>query len=160
MFFVDPIISLSFRPWKLETLTLLTVKENLFVNLLRTIISSLVNKKCYFYIVILFLCYVFASKDFVFPFLRWILLDFELECIFKKTSKIIQSVLCRMNKRDLFLSTNVLFFDALTILIHHSVLFFSILSQKEKFSVKRKKEFSVKLHDFFFSHFMSDGHIF
>ena len=92
----------------------------------------------------------FASKDFVFPFLRWILLDFELECIFKKTSKIIQSVLCRMNKRDLFLSTNVLFFDALTILIHHSVLFFSILSQKEKFSVKRKKEFSVKLHDFFF----------
>ena len=96
----------------------------------------------------------FASKDFVFPFLRWILLDFELECIFKKTSKIIQSVLCRMNKRDLFLSTNVLFFDALTILIHHSVLFFSILSQKEKFSVKRKKEFSVKLHDFFFFHIL------
>ena len=121
------------------------------MNLLRTIFSSLVNK-IFHYIVMLFLCYVFpfASKDFVFPFLRWILLDFELECIFKKTSKIIQSVLCRMNKRDLFLSTNVLFFDAVTILIHHSVLFFSILSQKEKFSVKRKKEFSVKLHDFFF----------
>ena len=96
----------------------------------------------------------FASKGFVFPFLRWILLDFELECIFKKTSKIIQSVLCRMNKRDLFLSTNVLFFDALTILIHHSVLFFSILSQKEKFYVKRKKQFSVKLHDLFFTFYV------
>ena len=48
----------SFRPWKTETLTLLTVKENLYTNLLRTIISSLVNKNCY-YIVTLFLRYAF-----------------------------------------------------------------------------------------------------
>ena len=47
----------SFRPWKLETLTPLTVKENLYTNLLRTLVSSLVNKN-YYYIVILFLCYV------------------------------------------------------------------------------------------------------
>ena len=60
----------SFRPWKLETLTLLTVKENLFTNLLRTIISSLVNKN-YYYIVILHLCYVspFVSKGSVFSLL-------------------------------------------------------------------------------------------
>ena len=43
-----------------------------------------------------------------------------------------------MDKWNL-LSTNVLLFDVLTILIHHFVLFFSILSQKEKFYVKRKK---------------------
>ena len=62
----------SFRAWKLDTLTLLTVKENLNTNLLRTIISSLVNKN-YYYAVILFLCYVFhfASKGFVFPLLCW-----------------------------------------------------------------------------------------
>ena len=47
----------SFRPWKLETLTPLTVKENLYTNLLRTLVSSLVNEN-YYYIVILFLCYV------------------------------------------------------------------------------------------------------
>ena len=47
----------SCRPWKLETLTPLTVKENLYTNLLRTLVSSLVNKN-YYYIVILFLCYV------------------------------------------------------------------------------------------------------
>ena len=43
-----------------------------------------------------------------------------------------------MDKWNLFLSTHVLLFDVLTILIHHFVLFFSILSQKEKFYVKRK----------------------
>ena len=62
----------SFRPWKLEDLTLITVKESLHTNLLlRTIISSVVNIKCY-YIVILFLCHVFpfASKGFLFPLLR------------------------------------------------------------------------------------------
>ena len=60
----------SFRPWKLETLTLLTVKENLYTNLLRTKISSLVNKN-YYYTVILFLRYDFplASKGFAFPLL-------------------------------------------------------------------------------------------
>ena len=62
---------ISFRPWKPETLTLFTVKENLYTNLLRTIICCFVNKKCYC-IVILFLCYVFpfVSKGVVFPLLR------------------------------------------------------------------------------------------
>ena len=61
----------SIKPWKLETLILLTVKESLFRNLLRRIVSSVVNKN-YYYVVILFLCYVFpfASEDFVFPLLR------------------------------------------------------------------------------------------
>ena len=38
-----------------------------------------------------------------------------------------------MDKWNLFLSTNILLSDVLTILIHHFVLFFSIPSQKEKF---------------------------
>ena len=137
------------------SLILLTVKENLYMNLQRTIISPLVNKN-YYYIAILFLCYVFpfASAYFVFPLLRWIILDFELEHILKQISKIFQSILCRIDKWNLFLSTNVLLFDVLNILILHFVLFFSILSRKEKFYVKRK---SCMI---FFSHFMSDGHIF
>ena len=67
----------SFRPWKLETLTLLRVKEYLYKNLLRTIVSSLVNKNHY-HIVISFLCYVspFASKGFVFLMLRWSIPEF------------------------------------------------------------------------------------
>ena len=50
------------------------------MNLLRPIISSLVNKN--YYVVILFQCYVliFASKDFVF-------LDFKLERMLKKKKK-------------------------------------------------------------------------
>ena len=43
-----------------------------------------------------------------------------------------------MDKCNLFLSTNVLLFDVYTILKHHLVLFFSILSQKKKFYVKTK----------------------
>ena len=46
----------SFKIWKLETLAFLTVKESLYTNLLRTIISSFINKN-YYYIVILFLLY-------------------------------------------------------------------------------------------------------
>ena len=72
---------------------------------------------------------------------------------------IFQSKLCRMDKWNLFVSTNVLLFDVLTILINRFVLFFSILSQKQKFYVKGKKQFTVKLHDFL-SHFMSVVHIF
>ena len=56
------------------------------MNLLQTIISSLVTKMNYIIIniVILFPCYVFsfASKDFVFPFLRWGILDLKLERIY------------------------------------------------------------------------------
>ena len=142
------------------SLILVTVKENLCMNLQRTIISPLVNKN-YYYIAILFLCYVFpfASAYFVFPLLRWIILDFELEHILKQISKIFQSILCRIDKWNLFLSTNVLLFDVLNILILHFVLFFSILSRKEKFYVKRKSN-SWSSCMIFFSHFMSDGHIF
>ena len=45
----------QFRPWKLETLIFLQTKKTC---ILRTMISSLVNKN-YYYIVILFLCYAF-----------------------------------------------------------------------------------------------------
>ena len=62
-----------FRSWKLETLTLLTTRENLYTNLLPTIISSLVNKN-YYYIVILFLCYVF-------PFISKGLATLKYPCI-------------------------------------------------------------------------------
>ena len=62
-------------------------------------------------------------------------LDSKLERIKKKIPKIFQSILYRMDKWNLFLSTNVLLFDVFNILIHHFMLFFSILSQKEKFYV-------------------------
>ena len=56
-----------------------TAKNNVFF----------VNSHYYFYIAILFLCYVFpfGSKNFVFPLLSCIILDFELERIFKKSFK-------------------------------------------------------------------------
>ena len=46
----------------------------------------------------------------------------------EKVPKIFQSMLSWMDKCNLFLGTNVLLFDVLTILIHHFVLSFSILS--------------------------------
>ena len=64
-----------------------------------------------------------------------------------------------MDKWNLFLSTNVLLFDAFVILIHHFVLFFSVLRQKEKLYVKRKHNIQSSCM-IFFSYFMSDGHIF
>ena len=125
----------SFRPSKLVTFTLLTAKENLYMNFLRTIFSSLVNKN-FNYIVILFLCYVFSfvSKDFVLPSYFELSMNSKSERIFSKKKKqfrkIFQSILCRMKKYNLVLSTNVLLYDVLTILIHHFVLFFRTLSQK------------------------------
>ena len=101
-----------------------------------------------------FLCYVEVS------------LDSKLERIFskktkkKKIAKIFQSTLCRMDKCSLFLSTNILLFDVVTILIHYFVLFFSILSQKNKFYVKRKNNTQSSYIIIFFSYFMLDGHIF
>ena len=134
---------------------LLTVNENWYMNLLRPIISSLVNKN--YYVIILFLRYVFlfASKDFVF-------LNFKLERMFKKKrkkiQKIFQSIFCRMDKLDLFVSANVLLFDVLTIWIHHFVLFFSILSQKSKFYVKKKNNTHSSCM-IFFPYFMLGEHI-
>ena len=128
----------QFRSWKLETLTLPTVKENLYMNLLRTIVSSFVNKN--YYVVTLFLlCFPFCLRGFCISLAtlkqHWIL---NQNIFKKKIPKNFQHILCRMDKWNLFLSTNVLSFNVLTILIHHFVLFFSILSQKEKFYVKRR----------------------
>ena len=108
-------------------------QRNLYTNLLRTIISSIVNKN-YYYIVILFLYYVvpFASKGIAFPLHVEGSLDSKFERFFFKKNfpKIFQSILYRMDKFNSFLSTALLLFDVLTILIQHSVLFFTILSQK------------------------------
>ena len=57
----------------------------------------------------------------------------------EKVPKIFQSTLSWMDKCNLFLGTNVLLFDVLTVLVHHFVLFCSILSQKKRrFMSKRK----------------------
>ena len=76
---------ISFRPWKLVTLTLLTDKENLYTNLLRTITSSLANKN-YYYIIILFLCYIFyfPVRVLYFPCYVEVSLDSKLQRIFSK----------------------------------------------------------------------------
>ena len=66
---------------------------------------------------------------------------------------------CPSDIIHLFLSTNVFLFDALTIAIHHFVLFVSVLSQKEQFYVERKNNTQSSCM-IFFSHLMSDGHIF
>ena len=108
------------------------------MNLLQTIISSFINKN-YYYIIILIRCYVFPLPLRIlyapcYVELPWIL-NYN---VLKKISKIFQSILCRMNKWNFVLSTNVFSFDVLTILIHHFALCFSILSQEQKFYVKRK----------------------
>ena len=66
-----------------------------------------------------------------------------------------------MNKWNLFLSTNVLLLDVLTILIHHFVLL-EYPQSKREILCQNEKQYSVKLHDFFFFvfYFMSDEHIF
>ena len=64
-----------------------------------------------------------------------------------------------MDKWNLFSSTDVLLFEVLTILIHHFVLFFSILNEKEKFYVKKENNTQSSCM-IFFPYFMSDGHIF
>ena len=110
--------------------------------MLQTIILSFVNKN-YYYIAILFLCYVFlfTSKDFVFSYFVEVSLNFKLERILflkKNSPKVFQCMSCRMDIWNLFFSTNVLLFNVLTISIRRFVLFFSILSQNKKFYDKRK----------------------
>ena len=113
---------------------------------------SVVGLSIYYkkHIAILFLCHVFpfASKGLDFTTLKypWIL---NQNVFFFKKRIFFQSVLCRMDKCNLFLSTNVLLFDVLIILIHHFVLFFSIHSQKKKFYVKRKNTAQSSCMNFF-----------
>ena len=77
-----------------------------------------------------------------FPFYVEVFLDSKLERIFsttkKKFPKIFRIILCLMDKCNLFLSTSILLFDVLTILVHYFLLFFNSSCQKKKFSVKRK----------------------
>ena len=88
-----------------------------------------------------------------FPCYFEVSLNFKLErtfFFFKKIPNIFQSIFCRMDKWNLFLSTYILLINVLIFLIHHFVLFFSILYQNEKTYVKRfLRQYSFKLHDFF-----------
>ena len=93
--------------------------------------------------------YLLPQRILYFPCYVEVSLDFKLERIKKNFPKVLQSILCWMNKLDLFLSRNVPLFVALTILIHHFALFFSIPCQKNKFYGKNEKQYSVKLHNLF-----------
>ena len=124
------------------------------MNLQRTIISSLVNKK--YYILLLFLCYVFpfAYKNFLFPMLRWSTLDYvEVPWIPKDFSKYIvsdgQMELILKHKRTFIWCS------------YHLTQFCVILQypqSKSEIWHQKEKPYSVKLH-YFFYYFMSDGHI-
>ena len=72
----------------------------------------------------------------------------------KKLPKIFQIMLSRMDKCNLVVSTNILLFDVLTMLIHHLVLFFSFLSLKINFLPKAKKKILSKAIMFFFVFFV------
>ena len=84
---------------KRDNLTLLTVKENLYTNLLRTIISSLVNKN-YYYIVTLFLRYAFlfclsgfciSLSALKYPWIRSILCRWKREILCQRKSNTLSS---------------------------------------------------------------------
>ena len=77
----------------------------------------------------------------------------------KKFSKFFQIILWWTDKLDLFLSTNVLLFDVLTISIHHLCYASASSVKKINFIPKRKKILSQAAW-FFSSYFMSDGHIY
>ena len=78
----------------------------------------------------------------------------------KKLPKIFQIMLSRMDKCNLVVSTNMLLFDVLTMLIHHLVLFFSFLSLKINILPKAKKKILSKAALLcFFSCFLLDGQI-
>ena len=88
-------------------------------------------------------------RVFYFPCYVEVSLDSNLERK-KKLPKIFQIMLSRMDKCNLVVSTNILLFDVLTMLIHHLVLFFSFLSLKINFCQKQRKKYSVKLHYYVF----------
>ena len=140
----------QFKSSKLETLTFLE-SNKMFI--LGTIISSLVNKYYYYILLYYYIILLFSLLPRVVLYFSCnveVSLGFKLNRIQIKFPKIFQSILCRMDKWNLFLSTNVLLFDTPTILIHHFVLLFSILSKKEKFYVKRKRNTQSSCMTFFF----------
>ena len=85
-----------------------------------------------------------------FPCCVRVSLDYKLEffqVIMENILMNFQSIMSQKTKCNLFLRTNIIFFDVITILMHHFVLFFGIFSQKEK-------QYLVKLHDFFFAFYV------
>ena len=161
LLYIQHVVTTLYGPWKLKNLTFLTVKETLHTNLLRTMIISRVNKN-YYYTVTLFLGHVlpFVSCSFVFPLLHWSIPGFKIRMYFFKTknSGRILKAFCVLWTSVTFSSTRMYFAWRSHSLIHFFVLFFSITIQKEKICVKKNKQYSVKLRDFFFSYFISDGH--
>ena len=116
---------------------------------MRTIFSSFVNK-IYYYIVILFLCYVFpfASEDFVFPLLRWIILDFEIERIKKKSQRFFNAY-CVDGQMELILKHKCTFIWRFWCSYHFNTPVCVILKYPH---VKRKNNAQSSCM-FFFSHF-------
>ena len=115
----------QFRPWKLETLIFLQTKKTC---ILRTMISSLVNKN-YYYIVILFLCYVF---------LRYIVSDGQMKLI--------------VNHKCTFIWCSYHFNTPFCVILQYPQSKREILRQKEK-------QYSAKLHDFFFLFYVGWAYI-
>ena len=83
LLYIQHVVTTLYGPWKLKNLTFLTVKETLHTNLLRTMITSRVNKN-YYYTVTLFLGHVFPFVSLYFPCYIEVSLDSKLECIFSK----------------------------------------------------------------------------
>ena len=115
--------------------------------------SSLVNSHYYFYIVILFLCYVFpfGSKNFVFPLLSCIILDFELERIFKKSFKDFSKHIVSDGQMELILKHKCTFIWCSYYFKNNTILCYSSISlvKKRNFLSKRKKKLSQAVWFFF-----------
>ena len=86
-------------------------------------------------------------------------LDFELERIEKKI-KYFSKHIVSDGQMELILKQKCTFIWCLTILIHHFVLIFSTLSQKnrgknwKKVEKEKEKKYSVKLHHFLFEFYV------
>ena len=113
----------------------------IFVYILYTFCIYQLYKSCAIFVYKMYTQFP-CGRILYFPCYIEVSLNFKLERIKKKKrfQKFFQSILCRMDKWNLFLSANVHLFDVFTILIHHFVLSFSILSQNEKYYVKRKNK--------------------
>ena len=114
------------------------------MNLLRTIISSSVNKN-YYYIGTLFLCYVFlfVSKNFFISLAALNYPGFWIRKYLKKIPKTFQRIMYRMDKWNLFLSTNVLLLDVLTILCRMNIFFEKFISYQSCITINMSNTESV-----------------